>query len=253
MKPSIDNVHRTTQITLSFQQKNSNNIAMLTWRQRIELVSFSESMTSPYSTCRSSSTVISVVLISWVVSMGRREFAALCLIHGAPAAGDVRQSAADLVFLDPFLLLHPSVLEPNLDLCLVESECWGDLDTASAGEVLVEMELLLEFSELFVGEVSSSEIRLMQLLLLLLLLLKVVVMMMMRRRRKTTTCQVMRVKYSMIIRVRYRAGHVGVIIGRSTCNRKLKRYDYKGEFRRTILKSEKKKVWFDKLSFMAPL
>jgi len=55
--------------------------------------------------------------------------------------------------------LVATVLEPDLDLRLVEAERGGDLDAARAGQVPVEVELLLEFGQLLVGEVGSAEVR----------------------------------------------------------------------------------------------
>jgi len=47
----------------------------------------------------------------------------------------------NLLFL--FLDLHAAVLEPDLDLALGETERMRDLDATFAGEVSVELELLL--------------------------------------------------------------------------------------------------------------
>jgi len=57
------------------------------------------------------------------------------------------------------LLLHAAVLEPDLDLRLVEAERGGDLDAARARQVAVEVELLLQLGQLLVGEVRSAEVR----------------------------------------------------------------------------------------------
>jgi hypothetical protein len=58
--------------------------------------------------------------------------------------------------LHPLLLLHAPVLEPDLHLGLVQLQGGGDLDAASAGQVLVEVELLLELRELLIGEVGAT-------------------------------------------------------------------------------------------------
>lgn len=54
-----------------------------------------------------------------------------------------------------FLPLHPSVLEPNLDLSLVETQVVGDLDAPAASEVAVKVEFFLEFQGL-VARVTGS-------------------------------------------------------------------------------------------------
>ncbi len=55
-----------------------------------------------------------------------------------------------------FLLLHPPVLEPDLDLRFVQSQHGGDFYSPCPREVLVEMKFLLEFCKLFVGEVGPA-------------------------------------------------------------------------------------------------
>ena len=57
-----------------------------------------------------------------------------------------------------FLLLHPSVLEPDLDLCLVQTQDRGNLDPASPCQVLVEVKLLFQLRQLLVSEVGSAEV-----------------------------------------------------------------------------------------------
>lgn len=54
------------------------------------------------------------------------------------------------------LLLHAPVLEPNLDLRLVELQGGGDLHPAGPAQVLVEMELLLQLGQLPRREVGSE-------------------------------------------------------------------------------------------------
>ena len=46
------------------------------------------------------------------------------------------------------LQLHPAVLEPDLDLSLSEAERVSDLNAASPGQVVVEVELLLQLQGL---------------------------------------------------------------------------------------------------------
>ena len=60
----------------------------------------------------------------------------------------------DQALLHPLLLLHPAVLEPDLDLGLVELQSSGDLDPTSPGQVLVEVELLLQLRQLLRREVG---------------------------------------------------------------------------------------------------
>ena len=50
--------------------------------------------------------------------------------------------------LDLFLELHSSVLEPDFDLALRETELVRHLDPAPAREVVVRVELLLQFQGL---------------------------------------------------------------------------------------------------------
>ena len=56
------------------------------------------------------------------------------------------------------LLLHPSVLEPDLHLSLVELQAGGDLHAPCPGQVLVEVELLLQLRELLGGEVGADDV-----------------------------------------------------------------------------------------------
>lgn len=64
----------------------------------------------------------------------------------------------DQPLLHPLLLLHPPVLEPDLDLRLVELERAGDLDPAGPRQVLVEVELLLQFGQLLRREVGAPRV-----------------------------------------------------------------------------------------------
>ena len=56
-----------------------------------------------------------------------------------------RAVAAELVVLFRF---HSPILEPDLDLALVETECVRDLDAALARQVAMEMKLLLQLQGL---------------------------------------------------------------------------------------------------------
>jgi len=69
-----------------------------------------------------------------------------------------RPAAERLGLLQALLLLHAAVLEPDLDLRLVQAERGGDLDAARARQVAVEVKLFLEFGQLFVGEVCSAAV-----------------------------------------------------------------------------------------------
>lgn len=53
--------------------------------------------------------------------------------------------------LDLLLQLHSPVLEPDLDLPLRETQGMRDLDSAAAGQVAVEVELLLQLQRLVAG------------------------------------------------------------------------------------------------------
>lgn len=53
------------------------------------------------------------------------------------------------------LLLHASVLEPNLHLSLVELERGGDLHAPRSGQVLAKVELLLQLRQLPRAEVGA--------------------------------------------------------------------------------------------------
>lgn len=58
----------------------------------------------------------------------------------------------DLLHRPQLLLeLHPAVLEPDLDLSLGETQRVGDLDSSSAGQVVVKVEFLLQFERLEAG------------------------------------------------------------------------------------------------------
>ena len=55
----------------------------------------------------------------------------------------------NLLYCPQLLLeLHPPVLEPDLDLPLRQTQRMGNLNTASSGEIMVEMELLLQLQGL---------------------------------------------------------------------------------------------------------
>lgn len=54
------------------------------------------------------------------------------------------------------LLLHAPVLEPNLDLRLVELQGGGDFHPPGPTQVLVEMELLLQLGQLPGGEIGAE-------------------------------------------------------------------------------------------------
>lgn len=77
----------------------------------------------------------------------------------------------------PLLLLHASILEPDLHLSFVESERGGDLDAARSGQVAVEVELLLELGQLLVGEVGAAEVRLMRIEMMVMMVMSAEMMM----------------------------------------------------------------------------
>ena len=58
--------------------------------------------------------------------------------------------------LHPLLLLHAPVLEPDLDLGLVQLQGPRYLYPTRPGQVLVEMELLFQLGQLLGGEVSPA-------------------------------------------------------------------------------------------------
>lgn len=61
-------------------------------------------------------------------------------------------SVGQLVVLLP---LHSPILEPDFDLPLGQTQCVGDLDPPSPGQVPVEMKLLLQLQDLLSG-ISGS-------------------------------------------------------------------------------------------------
>jgi len=58
--------------------------------------------------------------------------------------------------LHPLLLLHAAVLEPDLDLGLVQLQGPRYLYPTRPGQVLVEMELLFQLGQLLGGEVGPA-------------------------------------------------------------------------------------------------
>lgn len=69
--------------------------------------------------------------------------------------GGIYQDAA--LFL-AFLLLHPAILKPDFHLRLVELQTGSDLDPPCPGQVFVEVELLLQLSQLLGGEVGADHV-----------------------------------------------------------------------------------------------
>jgi len=70
---------------------------------------------------------------------------------GGHAACTLRRSVVCLfLHFDPRVLLplHASVLEPDLDLSLVQTQRLGDLDASAAAEVAAEVELFLQLQRL---------------------------------------------------------------------------------------------------------
>ena len=58
--------------------------------------------------------------------------------------------------LHPLLLLHAAVLEPDLDLGLIQLQGPRYLYPTRPGQVLVEMELLFQLGQLLGGEVGPA-------------------------------------------------------------------------------------------------
>lgn len=58
-------------------------------------------------------------------------------------------------FLHPFLLFHPSVLEPYFYLGFVQLQSCCDFYSSGSGQVLVVVKLLFKLGELFGGEIRS--------------------------------------------------------------------------------------------------
>ena len=58
-------------------------------------------------------------------------------------------------FLHAFFLFHPSILKPDLDLGFIELKSAGNFNSSGSGQVLVEVELLLQLGQLLGGEVGS--------------------------------------------------------------------------------------------------
>ena len=77
-------------------------------------------------------------------------------IAGIAAVADERRVGRDEPLLHALLLLHPPVLEPDLDLRLVELQRRGDLYPPRPRQVLVEVELLLQLCQLLRREVGSA-------------------------------------------------------------------------------------------------
>jgi len=66
-------------------------------------------------------------------------------------SGDDRRRRLGVGQLVLFLPLHASVLEPDLDLSLGETEHVRDLDASAPRQVAVEVELFLELEDLVLG------------------------------------------------------------------------------------------------------
>ena len=58
-------------------------------------------------------------------------------------------------FFHAFFLFHSSILEPNFHLCFIELKSAGNFNSSGSGQVLVEVELLLQLGQLLGGEVGS--------------------------------------------------------------------------------------------------
>jgi len=79
--------------------------------------------------------------------------------HGCGCRGVRRQLVLGHVRHAVVLLpLHPPVLEPDLDLSLGETELVRDLDASPAGEVAVEVELLLQLQRLVASVRRTSSL-----------------------------------------------------------------------------------------------
>ena len=76
----------------------------------------------------------------------------------AAAVADERRVGRDEPLLHALLLLHPPVLEPDLDLRLVELQRRGDLYPPRPRQVLVEVELLLQLRQLLRREVGPPRV-----------------------------------------------------------------------------------------------
>ena len=91
--------------------------------------------------------------VSWVKG---RVTAVHGQVHGATrGVGAVVQCVWHLPLPHLLFQLHPSVLEPDLDLPLSESESAGKLGPATTGEEVVEVELLLQLEDLLLRVHSS--------------------------------------------------------------------------------------------------
>jgi len=77
---------------------------------------------------------------------------------GAAQRRHVRTVCRYQAFLHSLLLLHSPVLEPDLHLRFVELQGGSNLDAPRSRQVLVEVKLLLQLSELLVREVGASSI-----------------------------------------------------------------------------------------------
>ncbi len=89
--------------------------------------------------------------------------AAVVAVVAAAGAADAAVAVVvglgrDEALLHPLLLLHAPVLEPDLDLGLVQLERGGDLDPPRAREILVEVELLLQLRQLLRREVGPPAV-----------------------------------------------------------------------------------------------
>ena len=82
------------------------------------------------------------------------------LLSLGPGGRVVQALAAVQLRLVLLLPLHAPVLEPDLDLALRQAQRVGDLDPSPAGQVSVEVELLLKLQGLVAGVRRSLALRL---------------------------------------------------------------------------------------------
>lgn len=119
-----------------------------------------------FSSTMSSTSVVSCISsvhleFGWRRRWGRIRWVRLSITLGASVSSRRRRCwsiCRNQAFFHPLFLLHPSILEPDLYLSFVQLQSLGDLDPSCSSQILVKVELLLEFCQLLRCKVGPSRV-----------------------------------------------------------------------------------------------